>query len=141
MKPKVIYSLSKWLSVFGIVLASYLLIQYYNLIPGSEVACNLNSTFNCNAMITGSLATLFGVPVAWVGLIGYVVILVSAIIKNKKLFLIMSLFGTLFCLRITILELFFVQIICPVCLLCQLVMIILSVLAIFVNYPKKKKKN
>ena len=140
MKTNEIWKLSIVLSVIGILLALYLLIQYYQLAPGSETFCNFNPLFNCNAMTTGSLATLFGIPVAVVGLIGYGFILFSSITKKKGLMLGMSAFGVLFCLRITILELFFVKIVCPVCLLCQLVMFILFGIGVYLYFWEGKKK-
>ena len=140
MKTNEIWKLSIVLSVIGILLATYLLVQYYQMAPGSEMFCNFNPLFNCNEMTTGSLATLFGVPVAAIGLIGYGFILFSSITKKKGLMLGMSAFGVLFCLRITILELFFVKIVCPVCLLCQLVMFILLGIGAYLYFWEGKKK-
>ena len=141
MKKDTLWNIAAGLSISGIFLAVYLLIQYYQIAPGSETICNINPLFNCNAMTSGSLATLFGVPVAWVGLIGYIFILFSALTKRKGLMLGMSAFGALFCLRITILELFFVKIVCPVCILCQLVMFVLLGLSIYIYFFSKKKKS
>src|SRR3990172_6040873 len=95
------------LSLVGILLALYLTNLYYSFSPGSETICNINNRFNCTEISSGSLSTIFGVPVALVGLTGYVFILFSALTKKKTLMFFMSTFGMLFCLRITILDIFF----------------------------------
>ena len=141
MDKSTLWKLSAVLSVIGILLAVYLLVQYYQVAPGSESICNLNPLVNCSAMTTGSLATLFGIPVAAVGLVGYAFILISSLTKRKGLMLGMSAFGVLFCLRITILELFFVKIICPVCILCQVIMFILFGISLYLYFTKGKKKS
>ena len=141
MDKESLWKLSTALSVIGIFLAVYLLIQYYQVAPGSETICNFNPWVNCSAMTTGSLATLFGIPVAFVGLFGYVFILFSALTKRKGLMLGMSAFGVLFCLRITILEIFFVKIICPVCILCQVVMFVLFGISLYLYFKEGGKKS
>lgn len=126
------------LSVLGILLASYL---FYNFLtkPFFE-SCYLNSHINCDAVTKGPLSTLFGIPVSLVGLTGYIIILLSSIFKKKLLVLGMSAFGMIFCLFITVQEVFNLKVICPVCLTCQLVMLIVFLLAIYLNLKKSKQK-
>ncbi len=113
----------KILSVIGILLASYL---FYNFLkqPKYQI-CTISSTVNCDAVTKGSLALFLGVPVALVGLIGYVLILTGAFFKKSNFMFYMALFGTLFCLRVTFLEIFDVKVLCPVCIGCQLDMLLL----------------
>ena len=125
------------LSLVGILLALYLTNLYYSFSPGSETICNINNRFNCTEISSGSLSTIFGVPVALVGLTGYVFILFSALTKKKTLMFFMSTFGMLFCLRITILEVFFVKILCPVCLACQAIMLTLFLIATYLLFGKR----
>ena len=122
------------LSLIGIILASYLFYNY--LSPSPFTLCDVNSTINCDAVTKGPLAEFMGVPVSLVGLIGYALILVSSIIKNKKLLLFMTTFGMVFCLRLTYLEIFSLKVFCPVCGLCQLVMLILFVIALKLHRTK-----
>ncbi len=125
------------LSIIGILLAVYL---FYNYLakPRFE-SCYVNSIINCDATTKGSLSTLFGIPVALVGLVGYVVILFSSIFRRKKLVLGMSIFGMIFCLYITVQEVFFLHVLCPVCLVCQLVMFTIFVIALYLEFKKNKK--
>lgn len=126
------------LSILGIFLATYL---FYNFLTKPIIeSCYVNSSINCDAITKGPLATLFGIPVSLIGLTGYIVILFSSFIKNSKLLLAMSSFGMVFCLSITIQEVFGLRVICPVCLLCQIDMFIVFLLALKLNRGFKKSK-
>lgn len=120
--------------MIGIGLALYLL--YEAFAPAHRSLCYVNATINCEASTRGALAYTLGIPTALYGLTGYAVILLSAIFKKRKLLIGMVTFGLLFCLRITILEVFVINAICPVCLLCQMNMLILFILAL--KLPKDK---
>ncbi len=117
------YKLIYVLSLFGIGLASYLLYSY--IFHPSFQPCSINSYINCDAVIKGTVSTLFGIPTALYGLIGYICILIGSITKNRKLILGMATFGVLFCLRITFIEIVQIKVYCPVCLTCQLVMFVI----------------
>ena len=134
LNKKIWFYLMTALSFLGINLASYLLYNFYN--PKPALFCDINDKVNCQAVISGSLATFARVPVALVGLIGYAVILFSSLTERKKLALFMSSFGMIFCLRLTILEIFFIKVICPVCLACQTVMFFLFAISLFLNLKK-----
>jgi uncharacterized membrane protein len=126
------------LSILGILLATYLV---YNFLTKPLVeSCYFNSYINCDAVTKGSLSTLFGIPVSLIGLIGYIVILLSSIFRQKLLVLGMATFGMVFCLSITYQEVFLLKVICPVCLACQLVMLTVFLLAIYLNFNPKKSK-
>lgn len=110
------------LAVIGIALAVFLLWEQF--FHPSFQPCSINSTINCDAIISGDVSKTFGVPTPLFGLIGYIVILIAATLQNKKLVLSMALFGLVFCLWIAYKELFQLHVICPVCILCQVDMIL-----------------
>lgn len=122
------------LSTIGVLLAVYLLWQ--QIARPAFQPCNINSFINCDAVISGEVAKTFGVPTPLYGLIGYIVIFLAAIFRNKKLLLGMSAFGLLFCLWIAYKELFLLRVICPICITCQLIMITIFSLGIIINYKK-----
>jgi uncharacterized membrane protein len=135
MNTNKVWNLVTGLSTLGIFLAVFLLYNYYALEPSR--LCTINALINCKAVVKGgSLSELFGIPVALYGLVGYIVVLYSSFVRNRKLLFGMAAFGTLFCLRITILEAFVVKVFCPVCLACQIVMFIIFGLS---AYLLKKK--
>jgi uncharacterized membrane protein len=99
--------------------------------------CNINSTVNCNAVISGAVSKTLGIPTPLIGLIGYVIILLAAFKKNFKLILGMATFGLTFCLYIAYRELFQLHVVCPVCILCQLDMITVFIIGILLNIKIK----
>lgn len=131
-----IWKYLKILSAIGIILAIYL---FYNFLTKPAIeSCYINSIVNCDAVTKGPLSTLFGIPVSLIGLTGYVVILLSSFLKKSKLTLFMATFGMVFCLYITIQEVFILKVICPVCLLCQLDMLTVFLLAVKLNFYKNR---
>jgi uncharacterized membrane protein len=123
----------KLFSLIGIGLAIYLLYEQFTKLPSP---CNINSTINCNSIISGEVANTFGIPTPLIGLMGYVCIFLAAWFSKKKTILGFAAFGVIFCLWIAYIELFLLHVICPLCLLCQAVMITILVLA-YLLYKKK----
>ena len=134
MNQKSIWKTLIILSGIGIVLAFYLFYSYIS--PNPPDVCTINETVNCDAVTKGALSTIFGIPVSLVGLVGYIVILVSSYFKKKRLTLGMAAFGMVFCLRLSYLEIFVEKVLCPVCLACQIVMLLAFFLALKLNLPK-----
>lgn len=134
---KKIFFAIKLLSILGIALAVYLLVE--QVTQSSFRPCTINATVNCDAIISGPVATTFGIPTPLYGLIGYIVIFAAAVLKKKKLLLSMAGFGLVFCLWIAYKELFELKVICPVCIACQVIMISVFSLAIAVwkKHPPK----
>lgn len=128
----------KALAVIGIGLALFLLWERY-FTPTFQ-PCNINSTVNCNAVISGEVSNTLGIPTPLIGLVGYVIILFAAFKKSAKWVLGMAIFGLVFCLYIAFRELFQLRVICPVCILCQLDMITVFILGLILNFGKKESK-
>lgn len=133
------FNLMAFLSAVGFILASYLLYNFYN--ASSVLLCDINDKINCQAVISGSLSTFTGVPVALVGLVGYSVILFASLTQRSKLSLLMASFGMVFCLRLTILEIFFIKVICPICLACQVVMFLIFIISLYLVFFRETKIN
>jgi uncharacterized membrane protein len=126
-----IYLKVKILAVIGITLAIYLL--WSQITRPSFQPCRINSTVNCDAIISGPVAKTLGLPTPLFGLVGYIVIFLSAVYKNKKLLLGMAALGLVFCLWIAYREIFELGVICPVCIACQVIMIMVFILAFVLN--------
>lgn len=129
----------KILAGIGILLATYLL--WEQAFPSKFIPCNINSTVNCNAVISGAVSKTLGIPTPLVGFIGYIVIMFAAFRKNAKLVLGMAIFGLAFCLYIAFRELFQLHVVCPVCVTCQLDMITVFVLGLLLVFQKAKSDN
>lgn len=132
-----IYLIIKIISIFGITLAIYLLWEQF--FKPSFQPCNINSTVNCDAIINGAVSKTFGIPTPLIGLAGYIFILISTIFKKDKFILAFSIFGLVFCLSIAYIELFKLNVICPVCIICQLLMITIFFFSLILNFNKSLK--
>lgn len=115
-------------AVIGVALAVYLLYSY--LFRPSFQPCSINAQVNCDAIIKGPVSTFLGLPTALYGLVGYIAIFLLSFTKKIKLLLAVALFGLVFCLRITMIEVFSLKVYCPVCLACQADMILIFILAL-----------
>ncbi len=119
------------LSSIGVLLALYLLWEQLSHSPFKP--CDINSIVNCDAIISGAVSKTLGVPTPLYGLIGYIVIFISATFQWKRVLLGMATFGLAFCLWIGSIEIFQLHVVCPVCITCQLVMITVFVLGILLQ--------
>ena len=128
MKKITAWNVVGLLALLGIVLAVYLLYNFY--VRPAFTPCYVNAKVNCDAVIKGPVSTLFGIPTALYGLTGYILILIASFKKWKRVLLGVATFGLLFCLRLTIIEVFYLKVYCPVCLTCQLDMLIVFILGL-----------
>jgi uncharacterized membrane protein len=119
----------------GIVIATYL--TYVKLFGIKPYCAGVG---NCEAVQTSPYAELFGVPVAILGLLGYLALLVLFLVKRydwrnlgwvaRQAFFLVTLVGVLYSAYLTYLELFVINEICPWCVASAVVMTALFVLAI-----------
>jgi len=126
-----LFFLVKILAIVGVVLAVYLL--WEQLFHPAFQPCNINSTINCNAVISGPVAKTLGIPTPLYGLVGYIVIYIAALLRKRKLLLGMATFGLVFCLYIAYREIVQLHVICPVCIGCQIDMITTFILAVILQ--------
>jgi uncharacterized membrane protein len=117
------------LSVVGIGLASYLTYVHYS---GSQVVCTSDA---CELVQTSVYSKLAGVPVALLGLIGYVFIFVSLVAPEREQTRLATLgltaVGFGFSAYLTGRELFSLHQICEWCVSSATIMTILMLLSIY----------
>ncbi|MFH1827417.1 MAG: vitamin K epoxide reductase family protein [bacterium] len=132
MKNKtIVWKWISYLSFVGILLATYL---FYSFLTQPQFSpCTISATVNCDAIISGPLSLILGIPSALYGLIGYIVIFIGSLLKRPKLVFGVATFGLLFCLYLGYRELFQLNVVCPVCIACLLVMVSVFFLSLKVN--------
>ncbi len=78
------------LSVIGLIVALYLVIEVYTNIP---IACPGTGIINCGAVIHGAYSTLFGVPLADYGLVFFLLETLVIRSRNRDAFTLFSALG------------------------------------------------
>ena len=123
------------LSLLGLADAFYL---SWVKIQNTELFCG--GSTNCETVNSSRYANLFGVPVAFLGFVTYIAIIVFLLLGKKKLiskeigtFVLfgITLIGTLFSVYLTYIEIYVIDAICPYCLVSAIIMLVLFVLAIY----------
>lgn len=113
------------LGLLGIVDASYLTYEHYaNIIPPCTINHFLPFFSDCGLVLRSAYAVLFGIPLAVLGLIHYVILTLAiglAVIFNKKLWwfwlFFQTLAGAIFSLYLMYLQIFVIKNICIYCTL------------------------
>lgn len=121
------------LAVIGIVLSSVSLVNHYKKSP-SEF-CDIDQTFNCDIVNRSIYSKFYGVPVAAIGIVGYVLLaILSRINREKKLFsailILGSLIGLAFACYLTYVEVKILATYCILCLGSQVCILIITILAV-----------
>jgi len=121
------------LAVIGIVLSSVTLVDHYKKSP-SEF-CDIDQTFNCDIVNRSAYSKLYGVPVAAIGILGYVLLAVlSRINREKKVFsailILGSFFGLAFACYLSYVEVKILATYCILCLGSQTCILLITILAV-----------
>jgi uncharacterized membrane protein len=114
------------LAVLGIGVAAYLVYVHY---AGIEPVCNI--AHGCHKVQTSEYAELAGIPVALLGLVGYVLILAALLVPGEPARMVAALtalVGFGFSLYLTYRELFTIDAICQWCVASAVLMTGLAVL-------------
>jgi len=132
------------LSLIGIIFSSYLFYLHYDL--RAQPFCPVDG---CDKVLESEYAEILGIPVALMGLIGFILVFALGLLRliypaNKTekfadyIFLV-SVIGTAFGIYLTYLELFVINAICIYCVLCFILMICILILtAIFLFEVRKE---
>jgi uncharacterized membrane protein len=117
------------LALLGLGIATYLVVVHYT---GAEPVCAVNH--GCETVQKSKYADLAGVPVALIGLIGYVAILASFLVRGESgrlLRLALTAVGFAFSAYLTYLELFEIHAICQWCLGSAVIMTLLLIASVY----------
>jgi uncharacterized membrane protein len=118
------------LAVVGLLISAYLTWVHY---AGVAPVC-VGGSGGCETVQTSSYATIFGVPVAVIGLVGYTGLLLSASLRGELgvyLGFLVALVGTLFSAYLTYLELFVIHAVCEWCVASAALMVAALLCAAF----------
>lgn len=125
------------LALVGVGIASYLTYVRYS---GTAIAC---TTGGCEKVQSSSYAELAGVPVAVIGLVGYVLILVTAFFAGEVAALAaaaLTVGGFAFCVYLVYVQLAVIDAICQWCIASDVVMLLLLVVALLRLWPYVRRQ-
>lgn len=125
------------LSLVGLGIASYLTYVRYS---GTAIAC---STGGCEKVQSSSYAELAGIPVAVIGLVGYVLILATAFVAGEAGALIaaaLTVGGFAFCVYLVYVQLAVIDAICQWCIASDVVMLLLLGVALLRLWPYLRRE-
>ena len=115
------------LAVAGIVVSVLALRVHYS----TETApCSINEKWDCGIVNHSPYAVILGVPVAAIGVAGYLLIGVFALFRRRGLLLVAVLIGMAFALYLTHIEAKVLGVWCLYCVISQGVIAILTLLSI-----------
>jgi len=97
--------------------------------PGKE-PCSINDKWDCGVVNHSPYAVMFGVPVAALGIAGYLLIAVLGMARQKVLLLVLVLIALAFALYLTNIEKHVLEVWCLYCVISQGIIAILALLSI-----------
>ena len=116
------------LAIFGMIVSGLALKVHYDD-PGKE-PCSINDKWDCGVVNHSPYAVMFGVPVAALGIAGYLLIAVLGAARQKTWLLISVLLALAFTLYLTNIERSVLEVWCLYCVISQGIIVILSLLSI-----------
>ena len=116
------------LAVLGIVVSSLALKVHYD--DAGKEPCSINDKWDCGVVNHSPYAVIYGVPVAAVGIVGYVLIAALGLARQRALLLVSTLFGLAFALYLTNIEAHVLEVYCLYCVISQGIIAVLALLSI-----------
>jgi uncharacterized membrane protein len=115
------------LAVAGIVVSALALQLHYS----TETApCSINEKWDCGIVNHSPYAQIRGIPVAAMGIAGYLLIGILAVLRRRALLLVAVLVGMAFALYLTHIEATVLGVWCLYCVISQGIIAVLTLLAI-----------
>jgi vitamin-K-epoxide reductase (warfarin-sensitive) len=127
------------LAILGMVVSSLALKVHYDD-PGKE-PCSINDKWDCGVVNHSPYAMVRGVPVAAIGIAGYLLIAVLGFMGRKGLLLASVLIGLGFALYLTNIEAHVLEVWCLYCVISQGIIVVLTLLsAIWMGWAKLRER-
>lgn len=115
------------LAIAGMVVSGLALKVHYD--TGSE-PCSINDKWDCGVVNHSPYAVIHGVPVAAIGIAGYLLIGVLGFMRRRVLLLVCVLAGMAFALYLTNIEAHVLEVWCLYCVISQGIIALLTLLAL-----------
>jgi uncharacterized membrane protein len=113
-------------SLTGVLVAALALQTHYST---ATEPCSINDRWDCGIVNHSSYAVLFHVPVAAIGIAGYLLLGVSALARRRILLLIAALIGLAFALHLSRIERNVLGVWCLYCVISQGIIALITLLS------------
>lgn len=113
-------------AIFGIIVSSLALREHYRE-PGDS-PCKINDRWDCGAVNHSPFAMLGPIPVATLGILGYILMAALALLRSYRLLLIPTLAGLAFSLYLAHIEKDILQVWCIYCVISLGIISLMSLL-------------
>lgn len=115
------------LALAGVVVSVLALRVHYS----NDVSfCSINAVWDCGTVNHSPFAEIFHIPVAILGIVGYLVIGALAFTRQRYLLLLVAIVGMGFALRLTLIEELVLEAWCIYCVLSQCIMALITLLSL-----------
>jgi vitamin-K-epoxide reductase (warfarin-sensitive) len=115
------------LSVMGAVVSGLALQVHYST---TTEPCSINERWDCGVVNHSPFAVIGHVPVAAIGIAGYLSLVVLALTRQRCLLHVVALGGLIFALRLTFIEEFDLLVWCLYCAISQGIIAVISLLSL-----------
>lgn len=138
--PSRLFLIIALLALVGIVVSSVSLAHHYS--TSKTAYCDFGESFNCDIVNRSSYSTIMGIPVALIGVLGYLAVLGLATIYRAKpdtalVLLLGGLAGLAFALYLTYIEAHVLGVWCILCLSSLLVIFCITLLSCVVWFRRR----
>jgi vitamin-K-epoxide reductase (warfarin-sensitive) len=116
------------LAILGIVVSSLALSEHYRTYGDSP--CSINERWDCGVVNHSSYAMLAGIPVAAIGMAGYILMGVLAFLRAYRLLLVAALGGLAFSLYLANIEAHVLGVWCVYCVISLGIISLMSLLTL-----------
>ena len=114
-------------AIAGIVVSSLALQVHY---ATGTLPCSISEKWDCGIVNHSSFAMIGKVPVAAIGILGYVVLCALALMRQRLVLLLVAFAGFCFALRLTMIEQYALGVWCLYCVYSQAIISLLLLLAV-----------
>jgi vitamin-K-epoxide reductase (warfarin-sensitive) len=114
------------LAFAGVIVSSLALQVHYST---ATEPCSINARWDCGIVNHSSFAVLYHVPVAAIGIAGYLLLAILALMRKRLLLVSASLVGLAFALYLTHVERDILEVYCLYCVISQIIIAFLTLLS------------
>jgi vitamin-K-epoxide reductase (warfarin-sensitive) len=142
--PSRLWLLIALLAVAGVAVSSVSLAQHYG--TSKTAYCDFGDSFNCDIVNRSSYSSIMGIPVALVGVLGYLALLALSTLYRSRadtpiILLVAALAGLGFALYLTYIEAYVLGVWCILCLSSLFVIFCITLLSSVVFLQQRRRGN